>query len=61
MEFSFGHRNKTISMRELDSLAVNEDVTDDVSMENGHPTFTSLCEVMREIGEDYLRARGAID
>lgn len=61
MEFSFGHRNKTISMRELDSLTVNEDVTEDVLMENGHPVFTSLCDVMKEIGEDYLRAKGAID
>ena len=61
MEFLFGHRNKTISMRGLDSLVVNEDVTEEVLMENGHPVFTSLCEVMREIGEDYLRAKGAID
>ena len=46
-------------MREL--FVVNEDVTEEVLMENGHPVFTSLCEVMREIGEDYLRAKGAID
>jgi len=61
MEFSFGKRDKTISMRGLERLVVNEDVTDDVVIENGHPTFASLCDVMREIGEDYLRAKGAID
>lgn len=61
MEFSFGKRNKTISMRGLDRLVVNEEVTDAVIIENGHPTFASLCDVMREIGEDYLRAKGAID
>lgn len=61
MEFSFGKRDKTISMRGLDRLVVNEDVTDDVVIENGHPTFESLCDVMRVIGEDYLRAKGAID
>ena len=61
MEFSFGKRNKTISMRGLDRLVVNEEVTDAVIIENGHPTFASFCDVMREIGEDYLRAKGAID
>lgn len=61
MEFSFGKRNKTISMRGLDRLVVNEEVTDDVIIENGHPTFVSICNVMREIGEEYLRAKGAID
>lgn len=61
MEFSFGKRNKTISMRGLDRLVVNEEVTDDVIIENGHPTFASICNVMREIGEEYLRAKGAID
>lgn len=61
MEFSFGKRDKTISMRGLERLVVNEDVTNDVIIENGHPTFASLCSVMREIGEEYLRAKGAID
>lgn len=61
MEFSFGRRNKTISMKGLDRLVVNEDVTDEVILENGHPTFESLCDVMKRIGEEYLRAKGAID
>lgn len=61
MEFSLGKRNKTISMRGLDNLVINEDVTDSVVIKNGHPTFESLCSVMKEIGEEYLRARGAID
>lgn len=61
MEFSFGKRQKTISMRGLERLTVNEDVTNDVVIENGHPTFESLCRVMQEIGEEYLRAKGAID
>ncbi len=61
MEFSLGKRNKTISMRGLDNLVINEDITEDVVVENGHPKFESLCNVMKEIGEEYLRARGAID
>ena len=42
LEFSFGKRNKTISMKGLDQLVVNEDITDDVVIEKGHPTFESL-------------------
>ncbi len=61
LEFTMGNRNKTISMRGLDQLVINEDVTDDVNLENGHPIFESLCRVMKEIGEQYLHARGFID
>lgn len=61
MEFAFGRRNKTISMKELESLVINEDITDYVEKENGHPVFQSLCEVMRETGEDYLRVKGFIE
>lgn len=61
MEFAFGRRNKTISMKELERLVINEDITDHVEKENGHPVFQSLCEVMRETGEDYLRAKHFIE
>ena len=45
----------------MDRLVVNEDVTDDVDMENGHPSFESICNIMQQIGEEYLKAKGAID
>lgn len=61
MEFGFGKRNKTISMKGLDRLVVTEDISENVLTENGHPVFQSLCENMREIGEEYLRSKGAID
>lgn len=61
MEFALGKRTKTISMRGLDKLVINEDVTEEVVLENGHPTFGSLCTTMKNIGEDYLRARGFIE
>lgn len=60
MEFQIGNRVKTISMKGLDRIVFNEDITEDVIMENGHPTFASLCRVMKEIGESYLRIRGFI-
>lgn len=58
MEFGFGKRNKTISLKGLDRLVISEDITEDVTIENGHPTFNSLCDIMKEIGEEYLRTRG---
>ena len=59
-EIKMGNRVKTISLRNIDRLSVSEDVTEDVVIENGHPTFESLCGVMREIGEYYLHARGLL-
>ncbi|MBU9728475.1 hypothetical protein [Diplocloster modestus] len=61
MEFGFGKRVKTISMKGLDKIVINEDVTSEVDTENGIPVFNSLCRVMKEIGEDYLQARGLIE
>lgn len=60
LEFSIGKRCKTISMKNLDKLIVNEEITDDVFIENGHPTFKSLCDVMRDTGEFYLTAKGLL-
>lgn len=59
-EFKMGRRIKTISLRNIDNLIVSEDVTDEVDIENGHPTFESLCIAMRETGEYYLHARGLL-
>lgn len=59
-EFQNGRRTKTISLKNIDNIIVSEDVTEDVVLDNGHPTFESLCASMRETGEFYLRARGAI-
>ena len=61
IEFSVGKRDKTISLKGLNQLVVNEDITNLVVIENGHPTFESLCMVMQETGEEYLRAKGAIE
>lgn len=60
LEFSMGKRNKTISMKNLDKIVANEEITDDVILDNGHPTFESLCKVMKETGEFYLIAKGLL-
>lgn len=59
-EFKNGKRTKTISLKNLDNVTLSEDITNDVTIENGHPTFDSLREAMKETGEYYLRARGAL-
>ncbi len=60
LDFRMGSRTKTISMRNLDNLIAVDDVTNDVILENGNPNFDSLCKVMQETGEFYLRAKGLI-
>lgn len=60
LEFKTGKRIKTISLKNVDSLTISEDVTENVIIDNGHPTFSSLCSVMKETGEYYLRAKGAL-
>ncbi|WP_320961774.1 hypothetical protein [Hungatella effluvii] len=60
LEFGMGKRNKTISLKNIDNITASEDISEDVIIENGHPTFDSLCEVMKETGEFYLRAKGLL-
>lgn len=60
LEFSAGRTCKTISLRNIDRLIVTEDITETVTLQEGHPTFESLCEAMRETGEFYLVAKGLL-
>lgn len=59
-EFKNGRRIKTISLRNLDNVVLSEDVTDELVIENGHPTFESLSVSMKNTGEYYLHARGIL-
>lgn len=61
LEFKMGRRLKTVSMKNLDALVVNEDITDEVEIEKGHPTFESLCEIMDDSGYAYLIALGFLE
>lgn len=60
LDFKMGNRTKTISMKNLDNLIASEDVTNDVELENGNPTFESLNTVMEETGRFYLKAKGLL-
>lgn len=60
MDFKLGRTSKTISLRNIDNLQMTEDVTRDVILEGGHPTFNSLKEVLKKTGNDYSVAKGLI-
>lgn len=60
LDFKMGHRTKTISMKNLDNLIAAEDITDDIDLVNGSPTFESLCIVMEETAKFYLKAKGLL-
>lgn len=60
MDFKLGRTSKTISLRNIDNLQMTEDVTKDVILEGGHPTFNSLKEVLKKTGNDYSVAKGLI-
>lgn len=59
-DFKMGHKTKTISMKNLDNLVASEDITENVTLENGNPVFESLCEEMEETALFYLKAKGLI-
>ena len=45
MDFKLGKTSKTISLKNIDNLQMTEDVTDEVTLEGGHPTFDTLKNV----------------
>lgn len=60
LDFKLGKTSKTISLNNIDKLQMTEDITDDVTLEGGHPTFETLKEVMNSTGKEYLIAKGLI-
>lgn len=56
-----GRRNKIISMKNIDALVINEDITENVLIESGHPTFESMCKVIEEDAHSYLVAMGYLE
>ena len=42
MDFKLGKTSKTISLKNIDNLQMTEDVTEEVTLEGGHPTFDTL-------------------
>lgn len=60
MEFKLGRTLKTISLKNIDNLQVCEDITNEVQIKGGHPTFISLKKIMKNTGEFYLRAKSLL-
>ncbi|BDR63996.1 hypothetical protein [Clostridium tetani] len=60
LEFKFGGKNKTINLSNIENINVNEDITNQVILENGHPTKKSITPVLENIAIDYLNEMGLI-
>lgn len=54
LEFSLGEGDKTLNLRELNNIVVNEDITKRVMLSGGHPIYNKLKVLMRETAKKYL-------
>lgn len=61
LEFSLGETSKTFTLRDMNSLVVNEDITKKVKQKGGHPEYDSFKLIMRETAKDYLTGMGFLD
>lgn len=61
LEFKMGRRNKIISMKNIDALVINEDITENVVIDSGHPTFASMRKIIEEDAYSYLVAMGYLE
>lgn len=61
IEVAFGNRIKTLSMNNLNSLNITEDITDEVHInEGGLPNNNSVQEILIERLEEYLELTGLL-
>ena len=60
LEFSLEHTNKTFNLANMNSLVVNEDITEKVRQKGGHPVYDSLKPIMRDTAEEYLKGMGLL-
>lgn len=60
MDFKLGRKNKTLDLKNIDSVVINEDITDSVKLIDGHPTRDSIKPVLLETANDYLNEMGLI-
>lgn len=61
LEFKTGRSTtKTISLKNVDNLIITEDITDEVTLIDGHPGFESLKGSMNLAAKEYLILMGLI-
>lgn len=58
--FKLGGVEKTINLDNVEKIVITEDITDRVVLEEGHPQFEPLKNIMIEIGCQYLTGIGQI-
>lgn len=59
-EFSMNKKKKTIDLNNLSELKINEDITEQVRIDGGIPTYNSLKIRMLETACEYLKLLGFI-
>lgn len=59
-EFSMNKKKKTIDLNNLSELKINEDITEQVRIDGGIPTYNSLKIRMLETAHEYLKLLGFI-
>jgi hypothetical protein len=60
IEFDFGGKSKTISLKNLERVVVSEDITDKVITTGGHPTKESILPNLTETAKEYLSEMGVL-
>lgn len=60
LDFKLGRRNKTINLKNIDNIIINEDITDLVDLLEGHPTKESIKPILLDTIFDYLKEMGLI-
>lgn len=60
LEFTLGGRNKTLNLSNLDDIVVTEDVTDELTLDGGHPEINSITRVLTDNSRLYLQSMGLI-
>lgn len=60
LEFSLGEGDKTLNLRELNNIVVNEDITSKVMQAGGHPIYEKLKPIMRDTAKKYLMSMGIL-
>lgn len=58
LEFSLGEGDKTLNLRDLNNIVVNEDITSQVMQAGGHPIYDKLKPIMRDTARDFLVSMG---
>lgn len=61
LEFKFGNKRKIFSLKNLDKVIINEDITNSVELVGGNPTTESILPIMSQNAIEYLIEMGLVE